>query len=117
MHFPKIVAKAIDGIRLLKDFVHALRIIDRSFDVAVRQVTLEVPKGTSHQERQKQLDLKRRLLRKRLEPVRALFVKAFQPGYESVAFLYLEGALAMLQDPQVVLQTESVRRLHTPSAS
>jgi hypothetical protein len=56
-------------------------------------------------------------LRKRLEPVRALFVKAFQPGYESVAFLYLEGALARLQDPHVVLQTESVRRLHTPSAS
>jgi hypothetical protein len=112
VHFPKIVAKAIDGIRLLKDFVHALRIINRSFDVAVRQVTLEVPKGTAHQERQKQLDLKRRLLRKMLEPVRVLFVKAFRPGYESVAFLYLEGALAMLQDPQIVLQTESVRRLH-----
>lgn len=112
VHFPKIVAKAIDGIRLLKDFVHALRIIDRSFDAAVRQVTLEVPKGTSLKERQQQLDLKRRLLRKMLEPVRALFFKAFQPGYESVAFLYLEGALARLQDPRVVIQTESVRILH-----
>jgi hypothetical protein len=112
VHFPKIVAKAIDGIRLLKDFVHALRIIDRSFAAAVRQVALEVPKGTAHQERQKQLDLKRHLLRKRLEPVRALFVQAFQPGYESVAFLYIEGALARWQDPHIVLQTESVRRLH-----
>ena len=112
VHFPKIVRQAIDGIRLLKDLVHALRIIHRYFDVAVQQVTLEVPKGTSLKERQKQLDLKRRLLRKRLEPVRALFVKAFQPGYESVAFLYIEGALARLQDPHVVLQTESVRRLH-----
>jgi len=112
VHFPKIVRQAIDGIRLLKDFVHALRIIDRDFDAAVRQVTLEVPKGTALKERQKQLDLKRRLLRKRLEPVRALFVKAFQPGYESVAFIYIEGALARLQDPHVVLQTESVCRLH-----
>jgi hypothetical protein len=112
VHFPKIVRQAIDGLGLLKDFVHALRIIDRSLAAAVRQVTLDVPKGTALQERQKQLDLKRRLLRKRLEPVRALFFKAFQSGYESVAFLYFEGALAMLQDPRVVLQTESVRRLH-----
>jgi len=66
-------------------------------DVAVRQVTIEVPQGTSLKERQKQLDLKRHLLRKRLKPVLALFFKAFQPGYESVAFLYIEGALARLQ--------------------
>jgi hypothetical protein len=121
VHFPKIVCQAIEGIRLLKDFVHAERIIGRYFEASVRQVTLrqaqgrplEVPKGTSPKERQKQRDLKRRLLRKRLEPVRALFLKAFQPGYESVAFLYIEGALARLQDPQIVIQTESVCVLHT----
>jgi hypothetical protein len=113
VHFPKIVCQAIEGIRLLKDFVHAERIIDRYFDVAVRQVSLEVPKGTSLKERQKQRDLKRRLLRKRLEPVRALFIQAFQSGYESVAFLYIEGALARSQDPQIVIQTESVCVLHT----
>lgn len=112
VHFPKIVSQVIDGIRLLKDFVHAERIMSRSFEMAVRQVTLEVPKGTSQKERQKQRDLKRRLLRKRLEPVRALFSKAFQPGYESVALLYIEGALARLQDPQIVIQTESVCYLH-----
>jgi len=112
VHFPKIVCQAVEGIRLLKDFVHAERIISRYFDVAVRQVTLGVPKGTSLKERQKQRDLKRRLLRKRLEPVRALFIKAFQPGYESVAFLYIEGALARLQDPHIVIQTESVCSLH-----
>lgn len=112
VHFPKIVSQAIDGIRPLKDFVHAERIIDRYFEAAVRQVTLEVPKGASLKERQKQRDLKRRLLRKRLEPVRALFLKAFQPGYESVALLYIEGALARLQDPQTVIQTESVCSLH-----
>jgi hypothetical protein len=112
VHFPKIISQAIDNIRLLKDFVHAERIIGRYFEVAVRQVTLEVPKGASLKERQKQRDLKRRLLRKRLEPVLALFIKAFQPGYESVAFLYIEGALARLQDPRIVIQTESVRYLH-----
>ena len=112
VHFPKIVCQAIDGIRLLKDFVHAERIIGRYFEAAVRQVTLGVPKGTSLKERQKQRDLKRRLLRKRLEPVRALFLKAFQPGYEPVAFLYIEGALARLQDPHIVIQTESVCYLH-----
>ena len=112
VHFPKIVSQAIDGIRLLKDFVHAERIIGRGFEMAVRQVTLEVPKGTSQKERQKQRDLKRRLLRKRLEPVRALFIKAFQPGYESVAFIYIEGALARLQDPRIIIQTESVCYLH-----
>lgn len=112
VHFPKIVRQAIDGIYLLKDFVHALRLIGRYFDVAVRQVTLDVPKGTVRKERQKQLDLKRRLLRKRLAPILALFVKAFQPGYESVAFIYIEGALARLQDPSVIIQTESVCLLH-----
>jgi hypothetical protein len=112
VHFPKIVRQVIDGLRLLKDFVHAERIIGRYFEAAVRQVTLVVPKGISLKERQKQLDLKRRLLRKRLEPVRTLFIKAFQPGYESVAFLYIEGALARLQDPHIVIQTESVCYLH-----
>lgn len=112
VHFPKIVSRAIEGIRLLKDFVHAERIIIRYFEAAVRQVTLAVPQGTAPKERLKQRDLKRCLLRKRLEPVRALFIKAFQPGYESVAFLYIEGALARLQDPRIVIQTKSVCYLH-----
>jgi hypothetical protein len=114
VHFPKIVREVINGIYLLKDFVHALRLIGRYFDVAVRQVILDVPKGTSQKERQKQLDLKRRLLRKRLAPIRAFFVKAFQPGYESVAFIYIKGALARLQDPSIIIQTESICHLHKP---
>ena len=112
VHFPKIVRQAIEGIRLLKDFVHAERIIIRYFEAAVRQVSLAVPPGTAPKERLKQRDLKRCLLRKRLEPVRALFIKAFQPGYESVACLYIEGALARLQDPRIIIQTESVCDLH-----
>ena len=113
VHFPKIVQRAVPGLRLLKDLVHAQRVINRHFDEAVRNVTLEVPKGTSTKNRTRQRDLKRRLLRKRLEPIRAVFIKAFRSGYEAVAFIYIEGALQMLQDPTCIIQTESVRTLHT----
>lgn len=113
VHFPKIVQRAISGIMLLKDFVHAQRVINRHFEAAVREVTLEVPKGTSTQDRRQQHDLKQRLLRQRLEPIRAVFLKAFRTGYEAVAFIYIEAALQMLQDPAWIIQTESVRTLHT----
>lgn len=112
VHFPKIVQRAITGIILLKDFVHAQRVINRHFDEAVRNVTLEVPQGTSTKDRNKQRNLKRRLLRKRLEPLRALFINAFRSGYEAVAFIYIDAALQMLQDPTCIIQTESVRTLH-----
>ena len=52
MHFPKIVCQAIDGIRLLKDFVHAERIIGRYFEAAVRQVTLRHGEPQSETNRQ-----------------------------------------------------------------
>ena len=93
--------------------MHAQRVINRHFDEAVRNVTLKVPKGSSTKERNKQRDLKRRLLRKRLEPIRALFIKAFRSGYEAVAFIYIDAALQMLQDPTCIIQTESVRKLYT----
>ena len=113
VHFPQIVRRAISGITLLKDFVHAQRVINRHFDAAVRNVTLDVPKGTSTKNRTQQRDLKRRLLRKRLAPIRAVFIKAFRAGYEAVAFIYIEAALQMLEDPAYIIQTESVRTLHT----
>ena len=72
-------------------------IIGRFVDVAVRQVTIEVPKGISLKERQKQLDLKRQLLRKCLAPV-GLVLQSLSTRYETVAFLYIQGALARLQE-------------------
>jgi len=45
--FQRSSPKLLHDIRLLKDFVHAERIIGRYFEAAVRQVTLEVPKGAS----------------------------------------------------------------------
>ena len=80
----------------LRDRVHLIRQIVRLFDEAVRDVTLDVPKGLSMQQRKKQRQLKRRLLRKRLQPMLTLVFKAFSPGYESVCVLLLEGVLSQL---------------------
>jgi DNA-directed RNA polymerase subunit RPC12/RpoP len=103
------------GLRLqhLRDIVHLMRQIIRLFDEAVREVTLDVPKGLPHKARKKQRALKQRLLRKQLRPVLAVALKAFAPGYESVCVLMLEGVVSQLRDPQLVLQTASVQRLAT----
>ena len=95
----------------LRDIVHLMRQIIRLFDEAVREVTLDVPKGLPHSARKKQRALKQRLLRKQLRPVLALALKAFAPGYESVCVLTLEGVVSQLQNPHLVLQTASVQRL------
>lgn len=95
----------------LRDKVHLIRQIVRLFDEAVRDVTLEVPKGLPLKERKKQLQLKRRLLWKRLQPLLTLAFKAFSPGYESVCVLMLEGLVSQLQDPAVIIQTASVQTL------
>jgi hypothetical protein len=57
------------------------------------------------------LQLKRRLLRQHLQPLLALALKAFSPGYQSVCVLMLEGAVSHLQDPAVIIQTASVQTL------
>jgi hypothetical protein len=97
----------------LRDMVHLMRQIIRLFDEAVREVTLDMPKGSSHKARKKQRALKQRLLRKQLRPILTLALKAFAPGYESVCVLILEGAVSQLQNPDLVLQTASVQRLAT----
>jgi hypothetical protein len=95
----------------LRDKVHLIRQIMRLFDQAIRDVTLDVPKGLPLRERKKQRQLKRRLLRKQLQPLVALVFKAFSPGYEGVCVLILEGLISQLQDPTVVIQTASVQTL------
>jgi hypothetical protein len=95
----------------LRDKVHLLRQIARLFDEAVRDVTLDVPKGLPMKERKQQLQLKRRLLWKRLQPLLTLAFKAFSPGYESVCVLMLEGLVAQLQDPTRIIQTARVQSL------
>ena len=95
----------------LRDKVHLIRQIVRLFDEAVREVTLDVPKGLAMKERKHQLQLKRRLLWKRLHPLLTLAFKAFSPGYESVCVLMLEGLVSQLQDPAAIIQTASVQTL------
>jgi hypothetical protein len=101
------------GLKLthLRDRVHLIRQIVRLFDQAVRDVTLDVPKGLSVKERKKQRKLKQRLLRKCLRPLLTLVFTAFSPGYESVCVLMLEGVAARLQDPAYIIQTASVQTL------
>lgn len=95
----------------LRDKVHLIRQIIRLFDEAIRDVSLDVPKGLPHKERKKQLQLKRRLLGKQLQPLLDLVFKAFSPSYESVCVLMLTGLIAQLQDPTLVIQTASVQTL------
>ena len=95
----------------LRDKVHLIRQMGRLFDEAIRDVTLDVPKSLPLRERKKQLKLKRRLLRKQLQPVLSLVFKAFCPGYESICVLMLAGVLSQLQDPVLVIQTASVQTL------
>jgi len=95
----------------LRDKVHLIRQIGRMFDEAVRDVTLDVPKRLPMKGRKSQLQLKRRLLRKRLQPLLTLGFKAFSPGYESLCLLTLEGVVSQLQDPAVIIQTASVQTL------
>jgi transposase-like protein len=101
------------ALQHLRDMVHLMRQIIRLFDEAVREVTLDVPKGLPHKERKKQRTLKQRLLRKQLRPILAVALKAFAPGYESVCVLMLQGVVSQLRDPDLVLQTASVQRLAT----
>jgi hypothetical protein len=101
------------GLKLthLRDRVHLTRQIVRLFDEAVRDVTLDVPKGLPINERKKQRQLKRHLLQKRLQPMLNLVFKAFSPGYESVCVLMLEGVVSQLCDPAYIIQTTSVQTL------
>jgi hypothetical protein len=95
----------------LRDKVHLIRQIIRLFEEAIRDVKLDVPKKLSIKDRKQQLQLKRRLLWKRLQPLLSLVFKAFSPGYESVCVLMLEGVVSQLQDPSIIIQTASVQTL------
>jgi hypothetical protein len=109
--FNKYMQDAGLNLTHLRDRVHLIRQVVRLFDEAVRDVTLEVPKGLPIKERKKQYQLKRHLVRKRLQPMLALVFKAFSPGYESLCVLMLQGIISQLQDSTFVIQTASVQTL------
>jgi len=101
------------GLKLmhLRDRIHLIRQVVRLFDEAVRDVTLDVPKGLPINARKKQHQLKHRLLQKHLQPMLQLVFKAFSPGYESVCVLLLEGVITQLSDPAYIIQTPSIQIL------
>jgi len=101
------------GLKLshLRDRVHLIRQIIRLFKQAVRDITLDVPKGLALSMRKKQLKLKRKLLRKCLRPYLYMVFKAFSPGYESVCVLTLEGVVSQLEDPACIIQAASIQTL------
>jgi hypothetical protein len=84
------------SLRHLRDAVHLLRQLMRLFEDAVRDVTLDVPKGTAVAMRKQQRRLKQRLLRQQLQPLFNRVLKAFRPGYESVCTLLLRGIVEEL---------------------
>jgi hypothetical protein len=103
-------AAGLDLIHL-RDKVHLIRHVVRLFAEAIRDVTLDVPKGLPIKQRQKQRRLKRRLLAKQMRPLLDLVFKAFAPGNESICLLILEGLVSQLQDPTIIIQTTSVQTL------
>ena len=111
LFFNKYMRDAGLKLRHFRDRVHLIRQIIRLFNDAVRDITLDVPKGLALSMRKKQLKLKRKLLHKRLKQYLYMVFKAFSPGYESVCILILEGVVSQLQDPSCIIQAASIQKL------
>lgn len=103
-------SKVLQDKRHFRDIVHTIRIIDRHFSVALRKTYLFAPKQVPRKERVKQLKLKKKLLNRRLLPIKRIFHKTFVKGHEGVAHIYIEAALDMLEN--FPCQIESVAELH-----
>ncbi len=108
--YPKLMSEINNKIKQLKDIVHTIRLINRYFEIAIKDITIDYSKALSLKERKKQKKLKQKLLRKQLKPIKYLFFKAFTPDYEAVAHLYIEGALAELK--RFCIQNQSIKILH-----
>ncbi len=109
--FNNFMKKAWLKLTHLRDIVHLIRQIVRLFVDAVRNVTLDVPKGLGIKERKKQLKLKQRLLYKRLKPMLDIVFKAFSKGHEGVCVLMLEAVVSQLLYPSCIIQTASIQML------
>jgi len=107
--YPSLIESLSKDILQLKDIVHTMRILHRSFEKAIRDVRTEFSRGLCQKERKRQKQLKQRLLRKRLLPIKLLFFKAFTKDYEPVAHIYIEGALTELEE--FPIQNESIEAL------
>lgn len=98
-------------LRHLRDIVHLMRQIIRLFDDAVREVTLDVPKGLPYRQRKKQRALKQRL---KLLKIRFSWGHpAHGPAQQPLELVYASGHLQRLAGerggiPQLLLQLDAV---------
>lgn len=79
--------------------VHAFRIIHRLIEEAIRNTTLLTPKRAeiTKEQRKAQIKLKRRLLRKRLTPVKTILFEAFKLKDSQMARTFIEAGLMELE--------------------
>ena len=108
--YPQLMMEIDKKIKQLKDIVHTIRLIHRYFEFAIRDITIYYHKELPKKEQKRQKKLKQRLVRKYLQPIKYLFFKAFTPGYEAVAHLYILGALSELE--RFPIKNQSIETLH-----
>ncbi len=109
-NYPKVIKEINKDFILLKDLVHTMRIIFRHIETAIRNIKIDYPKTLSIKERKKQKKLKQRLVRKHLKRIKYIFFKAFDHGRESVAHVYLYGALNELKN--FPFQNEAIKKAY-----
>jgi hypothetical protein len=96
--YPVIIKNLNKNITEMKDFVHTIRQIFRDCKTAINRVKVS---GISHLtlEKQKQItDLKKKLLRKRVNKVLFKLIKGFKKKHAEVGTIYIEGALDELKE-------------------
>ena len=96
--YPVVVKNVVAKIIIMKDFVHTIRQFYKDQKTAINKVKVN---GISHLGKEKQkaiIDLKKSLLRKRMNKVLYKMKKGFKHRYDSVGTIYIEGSLCELKD-------------------
>lgn len=96
--YPVVVKDVVAKIIIMKDFVHTIRQFYKDQKTAINKVKVN---GISHLSKEKQkaiIDLKKSLLRKRMNKVLYKMKKGFKRNYASVGTIYIEGSLCELKD-------------------
>ena len=98
--YPSAIRKIVPDIIITKDFVHTIRQINRDKKSALRRVTVRFTASAKiTKEKQKKItDLKKALLRKRLNRVLHRMLKGFKAKNCAVGTIYIEGALGELKE-------------------
>ena len=96
--YPVVVKDVVAKIIIMKDFVHTIRQFYKDQKTAINKVKVN---SISHLGKEKQkaiIDLKKSLLRKRMNKVLYKMKKGFKHRYDSVGTIYIEGSFCELKD-------------------